>query len=77
VALLLILLPLHEADPTSTRSDLSINSNKVQAGANQSFKLNGSTSKAKIEVVSPDGTQRADYDITVLRSVTPSRNREK
>ena len=42
-----------------------------------SFKLNGATSTAKIEVVSPDGTQRADYNVTVLRSVTPSRKTEK
>ena len=42
-----------------------------------SFKLKGATSTAKIEVVSPDGTQRADYNVTVLRSVTPSRKTEK
>jgi glyoxylase-like metal-dependent hydrolase (beta-lactamase superfamily II) len=66
-----------EADPTSTRSSqLSIDGKKVQLGALQSFKLNGATSTAKIEVVSPDGTQKADYNITVLRSVTPSRKTE-
>jgi hypothetical protein len=63
--------------PTSTRSsELSINGNKAQPGRLQ-FKLNGTTSTAKIEIVSPDGTQKAGYNITVLRSVTPSRKPEK
>jgi hypothetical protein len=67
-----------EADPTSARSgELSINGEKVQPGALQSFKLKGPTSTAKIEVVSPDGTQKADYNVTVLRSVTLSRKPEK
>ncbi len=60
-----------EADPTSTRSrDLSINGQKAQPGTMQSFKLTRGTSTAKIEVVSPDGTQRADYTVTVLRSAS-------
>ncbi len=60
-----------EADPTSTRSrDLSINGQKAQPGTMQSFKLTRATSTAKIEVVSPDGTQRADYTVTVLRSAS-------
>ncbi len=56
--------------------ELSINGNKAQPGIWQ-FKLNGTTSTAKIEVVSPDGTQKADYNVTVLRSVTPLRKTEK
>jgi hypothetical protein len=62
-----------EADPTSTRSsDLSINGKKIQPGATQNFKLNGASSTAKVEVVSPDGTKKTGYNVTVLRSVTPS-----
>jgi Cadherin-like beta sandwich domain len=67
-----------EADPTSTcSSEPSINGENVQTGALQSFKLKGPASTAKIEVVSPDGTQKADYNVTVLRSGTPSRNAKK
>ena len=58
-----------EADPTSSRSSaLSMNGQKIPPGTAQSFKLSGSSSTAKIQVVSPDGTQSADYVVTVSRS---------
>lgn len=67
-----------EADPTSSRSSaLSINGKKIEPGTAHNFKLNGPSSIANIEVVSPDGTQKADYNITMLRSVTLSHGTQK
>jgi hypothetical protein len=55
------------AEPTSRRSSaLTMNGETVQPATPHRIKLSGN-SVMKIRVTSPDGTQTADYSVTVLR----------
>ncbi len=54
------------AEPTSTRSQsLTIDGEEAQSGTPRRVKLAGGSSAAKIRVTSPDGTQSADYTLTI------------
>jgi len=54
------------AEPTSTRSkSLAIDGETVQAGAQHPVRLTAVSSVVRIHVTSPDGTESADYTVTV------------
>jgi glyoxylase-like metal-dependent hydrolase (beta-lactamase superfamily II) len=56
------------AEPTSTRSQaLTINGENAQPGVPQHVKLQGKSSVVSIRVTSPEGTQTAEYKLTVSR----------
>lgn len=55
-------------EPTSTRShQLTINEEPTQAGVPHEVKLNGTLPSINIRVISPDGSDTAQYTVTVKR----------
>jgi hypothetical protein len=55
-------------EPTSTRShQLTINEEPTQAGVPYEVKLNGTLPSINIRVISPDGSDTAQYTVTVKR----------
>jgi glyoxylase-like metal-dependent hydrolase (beta-lactamase superfamily II) len=56
------------AEPASTRSSaLTINGETAQPGEAHAVRLAGATTPVKIRVTSPDGSQTAEYVVTVTR----------
>jgi glyoxylase-like metal-dependent hydrolase (beta-lactamase superfamily II) len=56
------------AEPTSSRSSaLAVNGETVQPATLHRVQLSGKSSVVKIRVTSPDGTQTADYSVTVSK----------
>jgi hypothetical protein len=56
------------AEPTSSRSSaLAVNGQTVQPATLHRVQLSGKSSVVKIRVTSPDGTQTADYSVTVSK----------
>ena len=56
------------AEPTSSRSSaLGMNGETVKPATPLRVQLSGKSSVVKIRVTSPDGTQTADYSVTVLK----------